>query len=110
MPRSREIDSHLGFLEKCKAPSVLFYGLGIDVDCFSRPQPHKTLKKFLSPAFTVGSVDKLDTFFMESTDVLLQNYYNLVDKSNNPTKSIKDCKLTFHISLLPTLFFVGRPC
>ena len=48
----------------------------------SRHDPHKRLKKFLSPAFTVTSVDKLDSFFMACTHVLLKNYYRLVDQAS----------------------------
>ncbi|KAI4703455.1 hypothetical protein J4E81_002334 [Alternaria sp. BMP 2799] len=46
-----------------------------------RPVPHRNLKKFLSPAFTVSSVDKLDTFFKACTSILLSNYYTEVDKA-----------------------------
>lgn len=47
----------------------------------SRPVPHRNLKKFLSPAFTVASVDKLDSFFKACVSTLLDNYYNEVNKA-----------------------------
>ncbi|KNG51975.1 cytochrome P450, family 3, subfamily A [Stemphylium lycopersici] len=46
-----------------------------------RPVPHRNLKKFLSPAFTVASVDKLDSFFKACVSTLLDNYYNEVNKA-----------------------------
>lgn len=43
--------------------------------------PHRNLKKFLSPAFTVASVDKLDTYFKACVSTLLDNYYDEVNKA-----------------------------
>jgi hypothetical protein len=46
-----------------------------------RPGPHRTLKKFLGPAFTVTSVDKLDGFFKARTECLLEEYYRQLEKT-----------------------------
>lgn len=40
----------------------------------SRPVPHRKLKKFLSPAFTVAYIDKLDMLFSQCISDLLQKY------------------------------------
>ncbi|CAH0046015.1 unnamed protein product [Clonostachys solani] len=39
-----------------------------------RPMPHKRLKRFLSPAFTVSYVDNLDVFFAKTIRSLLDKY------------------------------------
>ncbi|KAN0096705.1 cytochrome P450 [Hyaloscypha variabilis] len=39
-----------------------------------RPVPHRKLKKFLSPAFTVAYIDKLDTLFSQCINDLFQKY------------------------------------
>ncbi|RYO11808.1 hypothetical protein AA0111_g12720 [Alternaria arborescens] len=54
-----------------------------------RPVPHRNLKKFLSPAFTVASVDKLDTYFKACVSTLLDNYYDEVDKAVDKDLSFK---------------------
>ena len=40
----------------------------------SRPEPHKRLKKFLSPAFRVGYIDNLDFLFGKCIGDLIQKY------------------------------------
>lgn len=40
----------------------------------SRPVPHRKLKKFLSPAFTVAHIDKLDALFSQCIRDLLEKY------------------------------------
>ncbi|CAG8951083.1 hypothetical protein HYFRA_00006481 [Hymenoscyphus fraxineus] len=49
-----------------------------------RPEPHKNLKRFLGPAFTVSSVDTLDLFFKDCVQKLLRNYYAIVDSESTP--------------------------
>ncbi|KAJ3499446.1 hypothetical protein NLG97_g339 [Lecanicillium saksenae] len=46
-----------------------------------RDMPHRKLKRFLGPAFTVTSVDQLDSYFMGRVGVLLENYYQALDRS-----------------------------
>lgn len=40
----------------------------------SRPEPHRRLKRFLSPAFTVSYVDKLESYFAKSIGDLIAKY------------------------------------
>lgn len=42
-----------------------------------RPDPHKKLRRFLSPAFTVKYVDDLDFLFQQCIELLLRKYYAL---------------------------------
>jgi cytochrome P450 len=51
--------------------------------------PHRNLKKFLSPAFSVASVDKLDTYFKACVSTLLDNYNDEVDKAISKDLSFK---------------------
>ena len=84
MPRSQETGAAPAFLEKCKYQNFEFAFDDAELTNtrnYSRPVPHRNLKKFLSPAFTVASVDKLDTFFKACVSTLLDNYYNEVDKA-----------------------------
>lgn len=46
----------------------------------SRDKPHRNLKRFLGPAFTITSVDNLDSFFMDCVNNLLKNYYRELRK------------------------------
>ncbi|EOD46056.1 putative cytochrome p450 3a9 protein [Neofusicoccum parvum UCRNP2] len=39
-----------------------------------RPEPHRRLKRFLSPAFTVSYVDKLESYFAKSIGDLIAKY------------------------------------
>ncbi|KLU89914.1 cytochrome P450 3A9 [Magnaporthiopsis poae ATCC 64411] len=39
-----------------------------------RPEPHRRLKKFLSPAFTVNYIDGLEKYFQKTVGDLLQKY------------------------------------
>ncbi|KAF1940411.1 cytochrome P450 [Clathrospora elynae] len=49
--------------------------------------PHRNLKKFLNPAFTVASVDRVDSFFKACTSILLENYYIEVNKTKKSSSS-----------------------
>lgn len=40
----------------------------------SRPEPHRRLKKFLSPAFTVNYIDNLERYFQKTVRDLLEKY------------------------------------
>lgn len=62
----------------------------------SRPDPHKNLKKFLGPAFTVTSVDKLDSFFKACVGQLLANYYRQVKKTDSQTGFVTDLMRDLH--------------
>lgn len=63
-----------------------FYGLAathawrVLIRASSRPVPHRNLKRFLGPAFTVSSVDKLDTYFMTCCGTLMNTYYANIEK------------------------------
>lgn len=46
----------------------------------SRYEPHKKLKRFLSPAFTVNYIDNLESFFQHTMRALLSKYQNDVDR------------------------------
>lgn len=45
----------------------------------SRYEPHKKLKRFLSPAFTVNYIDNLESFFQHTVRALLSKYQNEID-------------------------------
>lgn len=47
----------------------------------SRPEPHRRLKKFLSPAFTVSYIDKLEVLFEQCVRDLLQKYQTALDEA-----------------------------
>jgi hypothetical protein len=84
MQRSQETGIVQASSEKCKDqyPVLAFDDTALaNAINYSRPVPHRNLKKFLSPAFTVSSVDKLDTFFKACVSTLLDNYYSEVDKA-----------------------------
>ena len=59
-------------------------------DCDSRPEPHKQLKKFLSPAFTVGYTDKLDVLFAECINALMKKYDTALEVSVPATADIME--------------------
>lgn len=46
----------------------------------SRYEPHKKLKRFLSPAFTVNYIDNLESFFQHTVQALLSKYQNTIDR------------------------------
>ena len=50
----------------------------------SRPEPHRRLKKFLSPAFTVSYIDKLEVLFEQCVRDLLQKYQTALDEAKDP--------------------------
>lgn len=57
----------------------------------SRPEPHKRLKRFLSPAFTVSYVDKLERYFAKSISDLIAKYeYVLGGKGDGATIDLMD--------------------
>lgn len=45
----------------------------------SRYEPHKKLKRFLSPAFTVNYIDNLESYFQHTVRALLSKYQNDID-------------------------------
>ncbi|KAK1997322.1 cytochrome P450 [Colletotrichum falcatum] len=45
-----------------------------------RPEPHKRLKRFLSPAFTVSYIDNLEQFFTSTVRDLLNKYQMQIDE------------------------------
>ncbi|KAI9042747.1 cytochrome P450 [Aspergillus affinis] len=49
-----------------------------------RPGPHKNLKKFLSPAFSVSYVDNLDQFFSLCIGSLVKKYRNQTCSASSP--------------------------
>ncbi|KAB2571181.1 Cytochrome P450 monooxygenase FUS8 [Lasiodiplodia theobromae] len=56
-----------------------------------RPEPHKRLKRFLSPAFTVSYVDKLERYFAKSISDLIAKYeYVLGGKGDGATIDLMD--------------------
>lgn len=62
-----------------------------------RPEPHRILKKFLSPAFTVAYVDKLIFLFSQCIEDLLQKYQTAIDCSYEKDKGIEsDLMEDFH--------------
>lgn len=44
----------------------------------SRREPHKRLKRFLSPAFTVAYIDNLETYFKTTVRDLLDKYRSAI--------------------------------
>ncbi|KAL9561580.1 hypothetical protein ACKAV7_014427 [Fusarium commune] len=54
-----------------------------------RFHPHKRLKRFLSPAFTVGYVDNLETVFKGVMRDLLQNYVTLLAESASTVEGVQ---------------------
>lgn len=50
--------------------------------------PHKNLRRFLGPAFTISSVDKLDNFFKNCTGILLRNYVQTMNKQKAAGKGV----------------------
>ncbi|KAI8718107.1 Cytochrome P450, family 3, subfamily A [Fusarium sp. LHS14.1] len=81
-------DAMKQILLKIDLPKVAMYA-EISRDRFSpglfgeiRPTPHKRLKRFLSPAFTVAYIDNLETFFAGTIRDLLNKYeVSLADDS-----------------------------
>ena len=55
---------------------------------YRRPNPHKELKKFLSPAFTVRYVDGLEFLFSKCVSDLINRYENLLLSSVNSGKGL----------------------
>ncbi|KAM0417031.1 hypothetical protein ACHAPT_012997 [Fusarium lateritium] len=84
-------DAMKQILLKIDLPKVAMYA-EISRDRFSpglfgeiRPVPHKRLKRFLSPAFTVAYIDNLETFFAGTIQDLLNKYQtSLSDDSTQP--------------------------
>jgi hypothetical protein len=72
MPRYLAIETTQASLARCKIYSLLSHI--VRLTCSRRPVPHRKLKKFLSPAFTVAYIDKLDTLFSQCISDLLQKY------------------------------------
>ncbi|KLO97031.1 Cytochrome P450 3A5 [Fusarium fujikuroi] len=54
-----------------------------------RFHPHKRLKRFLSPAFTVGYVDNLETVFKGVMRDLLQSYVTLLNGSASTIEGVQ---------------------
>ncbi|KAF4961211.1 hypothetical protein FGADI_448 [Fusarium gaditjirri] len=54
-----------------------------------RFHPHKRLKRFLSPAFTVGYVDNLEAIFKGVMRDLLQNYVALLDDCGSTAEGVQ---------------------
>uniref|UniRef100_L2GDC5 Cytochrome p450 monooxygenase n=1 Tax=Colletotrichum fructicola (strain Nara gc5) TaxID=1213859 RepID=L2GDC5_COLFN len=72
-------------LVKTDLPKVAMYA-EISRDKFSpglfgeiRPEPHKRLKRFLSPAFTVNYIDNLEMFFKTTVRDLLNKYQTQIN-------------------------------
>lgn len=63
-----------GLFGEMYGPELLVGKVLLLIIC-SRPGPHAKLKRFLGPAFTVTSVDKLDSYFKACTSTLLKCYY-----------------------------------
>jgi cytochrome P450 len=55
----------------------------------SRPEPHRRLKKFLSPAFTVAYIDKLEVLFEQCVRDLLQKYQAAIDEAKAKPGDVK---------------------
>ncbi|KAK2053332.1 cytochrome P450 [Colletotrichum caudatum] len=73
-------------LVKTDLPKVAMYA-EISRDKFSpglfgeiRPEPHKRLKRFLSPAFTVNYIDNLEQFFISTVRDLLDKYQTQINE------------------------------
>lgn len=45
----------------------------------SRPDPHRRLKKFLSPAFTVAYIDNQEMLFKQCISDFMQKYRNAIE-------------------------------
>jgi hypothetical protein len=85
MLRFPETDSVLDFLARCEALWKRFnYSLCVAKMIYSRAQPHYNLKKFLSPAFTVAYVDKLDHFFCKSIQHLICKFEGMLGPEGSP--------------------------
>ncbi|KAF5585627.1 cytochrome P450 monooxygenase family 3 subfamily A [Fusarium subglutinans] len=89
-------------LSKIDLPKVAMYA-EISRDRFSpglfgeiRPVPHKRLKKFLSPAFTVGYIDNLESFFGGTIRDLLNKYDTSLSKSPQGNKILVDLMDDLH--------------
>jgi cytochrome P450 len=63
-------------LARCKIHSLL--SRFVTLTRSSRSVPHRKLKKFLSPAFTVAYIDKLETLFSQCINELFQKYQSAV--------------------------------
>lgn len=90
MQKYREIGLALDCLGRCKCPATFLF---LEVDgntdetvwsksrtdlLWSRPDPHKRLKKFLSPAFTIAYVDGLEFLFSKCVGDLINRYVDLL--------------------------------
>lgn len=49
---------------------------------FSRYEPHKKLKRFLSPAFTVAYIENLEFYFQHTMRALLTKYQDDVRRNS----------------------------
>lgn len=90
MQKYREIGPVLDYLGRCKRPTPFpFLGTDNNTDktvgsksrtdlLQSRPDPHKRLKKFLSPAFTIAYVDGLEFLFSKCVGDLINRYVDLM--------------------------------
>ncbi|KAJ5741103.1 cytochrome P450 [Penicillium malachiteum] len=62
-----------------------------------RPGPHRRLKKFLSPAFTVSYVDNLEFLFSTCIGDLIKKYVDLLSSSSsNSTPIVTDIMQDLH--------------
>ncbi|KAI3392842.1 hypothetical protein diail_5048 [Diaporthe ilicicola] len=52
-----------------------------------RYEPHKKLKRFLSPAFTVNYIDNLESYFQDTVRALLSKYQNDIENDFQVAKN-----------------------
>ncbi|KAL2682376.1 hypothetical protein Neosp_006826 [[Neocosmospora] mangrovei] len=88
-------DAMKQILLKIDLPKVAMYA-EISRDRFSpglfgeiRPMPHKRLKRFLSPAFTVAYIDNLEAFFAGTIRDLLNKYEVSLSDDNTESNCIE---------------------
>ncbi|UPK97230.1 hypothetical protein LCI18_008165 [Fusarium solani-melongenae] len=88
-------DAMKQILLKIDLPKVAMYA-EISRDRFSpglfgeiRPVPHKRLKRFLSPAFTVAYIDNLEAFFAGTIRDLLNKYEASLSDDNTQSNCIE---------------------
>ncbi|RAH64735.1 cytochrome P450 [Aspergillus aculeatinus CBS 121060] len=89
-------------LQKVDLPKIQMYA-EISRDAHSpglfgevRPDPHKTLKRFLSPRFTVAHVDKQTHLFEKCIGDLIAKYYQLTKAKAKTDVVVTDLMMDLH--------------
>jgi cytochrome P450 len=70
---------------------------------YSRPEPHKRLKKFLSPAFVTSYVDSMDDVFCECVKELMMQWSYQLTNQVSETETKQNQVLELKVDLMDAL-------